>query len=336
MMTSTQHVVPGSARPRSGKPSRARKQFNALVGQLDKIRVRLIAWEEADLLGLSHIRNDGVPLENAYAERQKQFLLLLERMYKQAELDQIEREKLFHFVALTAFDWLEAGTDDPEIKLLYNRHTGGDFDAEQAAQEQLFQETMDDVFGGDIDEEIELPQPTGMELEPGKAAASPMKELFSDIFRILHSQLDPDLEPDPAERQRKTALMQRATEACADDNLLALLELQFEVGQLDQDGLDTMDEQQLIDLNHILDAQLRELQRECSYYEYRTKLVASLSRHRAVTPQTLVQAVDHELEELRRKLAQIELELQELSDVGKLKAWLALRRLVPQLPDLWD
>lgn len=40
-------------------------------------------------------------------------------------------------------------------------------------------------------------------------------------------------EPDPAERERKTALMQRANEAYANKNLLQLLELQLELEHID-------------------------------------------------------------------------------------------------------
>ena len=54
-----------------------------------------------------------------------------------------------------------------------------------------------------------------------------------EIFRKLASALHPDRETDPGERARKTALMQRANVAYAANDLLGLLELQFEVDQID-------------------------------------------------------------------------------------------------------
>lgn len=61
-----------------------------------------------------------------------------------------------------------------------------------------------------------------------------------DIFRKLASALHPDRETDPAEHGRKTALMQRANVAYAANDLLGLLELQLEVDQIDQTGLDNL------------------------------------------------------------------------------------------------
>jgi hypothetical protein len=68
--------------------------------------------------------------------------------------------------------------------------------------------------------------------------ADQLKQSVRDIFRKLTSQLHPDREPDAAERARKTALMQRVNVAYAANDLLALLELQLEVEQIDQAELD--------------------------------------------------------------------------------------------------
>jgi hypothetical protein len=52
----------------------------------------------------------------------------------------------------------------------------------------------------------------------------------------------PDREPDPHERERKTALMQRANHAYGKNDLLKLLELQLELEHIDQPAYTTLDD----------------------------------------------------------------------------------------------
>jgi hypothetical protein len=83
-----------------------------------------------------------------------------------------------------------------------------------------------------------------------------------DIFRKLASALHPDRETDSAKRGRKTALMQRANVAYAANDLLGLLELQLEANQIDQTGLDNLDDDRIKQYNRILDGQAGEIKAE--------------------------------------------------------------------------
>ncbi|RYZ11082.1 MAG: J domain-containing protein, partial [Comamonadaceae bacterium] len=66
-----------------------------------------------------------------------------------------------------------------------------------------------------------------------KQAQQEVSQSLRDVYRRLASVLHPDREQDPQQRERKTALMQQANQAYADDNLLALLELQLQAEQID-------------------------------------------------------------------------------------------------------
>ena len=69
------------------------------------------------------------------------------------------------------------------------------------------------------------------------AAAQQAGQSVRVIFRKLASALHPDREPDPAERQRKTLLMQQANPAYDRNDLLTLLSMQLDLEQIDAQHL---------------------------------------------------------------------------------------------------
>jgi hypothetical protein len=54
------------------------------------------------------------------------------------------------------------------------------------------------------------------------------KDTLGAVYRRLVKELHPDLEPDPAERERKSRIMQNVTAAHARGDLHALLQLKIE------------------------------------------------------------------------------------------------------------
>jgi hypothetical protein len=87
-----------------------------------------------------------------------------------------------------------------------------------------------------------------------------------EVYRKLVSSLHPDRESDPAERLRKTGLMQQINKAYEANDLLTLLTLQMEVEQINAATLATLPEQRLQHYNEVLREQLRTLQDELKSY----------------------------------------------------------------------
>jgi len=102
----------------------------------------------------------------------------------------------------------------------------------------------------------------------GKAAARQAQaqqeasQSVREVFRRLASSLHPDRETDPAERERKTALMSRVNEAYGRHDLLALLTVQMEIEQIDPDHLAGLPEARLKHYCHVLRDQLRAIDDE--------------------------------------------------------------------------
>lgn len=86
-----------------------------------------------------------------------------------------------------------------------------------------------------------------------------IRQSVREAYRQLVSALHPDREPDPRQRARKTALMQRINQAYGDNDLLKLLALQMEVEQLDDDALAALPSARLVHYIGVLKDQVRTL-----------------------------------------------------------------------------
>ena len=98
--------------------------------------------------------------------------------------------------------------------------------------------------------------------ERRQRAAQGAERSIRDVYRRLASALHPDREPDPVERDRKTALMQRVNQANDARDLLALLSLQRELEQIDGADLARLADERLLHFNRVLKAQSATLTRQ--------------------------------------------------------------------------
>ncbi|GIX26516.1 MAG: hypothetical protein KatS3mg123_0397 [Burkholderiales bacterium] len=83
-----------------------------------------------------------------------------------------------------------------------------------------------------------------------------------EVFRRLAAALHPDREPDAAERERKTALIQRVNRAYERNDLLELLTVQIEIEQIDSNHLAQASGERLGHYCSVLREQQRALQDE--------------------------------------------------------------------------
>lgn len=355
MKLTTQYAIciaePGS----KSTVSRVRKQFNTLTRKIEAMRLRLTTWREAMPAIMRQAEQEFQPLVQAYAVQQKALVLLLDQMYQHKSMGKKERAKLDGLICSVALDVLE-DSDDAELKDIYNRHSGGDFDLEADQEDAALRAMMEQMLGVPIDAEVDLRSPEAMlealaaqmrqrteqEQQTAQAKASTrrksastlareqreaaeadqLKQSVRDIFRKLVSELHPDREPDAAERERKTALMQRVNVAYAANDLLGLLALQLEIEQIEQADLDQLSEERIKQYNKILDGQLRELERETAEIESAVAHEMSGQQRGRMTPQALSACLQGDIAEMQSKLDEILANLEEFSDIKKLKAWL--------------
>jgi hypothetical protein len=353
MKRSSPHVVRIAESGTTGPASRARKQFNTLIKRLEAMRLRLAEWKEALPAIMGQAEREFLPLARAYSAHQRTLVLLLDQMCEHKSMGKKNRAKLADLICSTVLDLL-AEEDDAELKEIYNRHSGGDFDAEEAEGEAMFKDMVEDLFGVEMDGDVDLRSPEAMmealaaqigqqgdqqrhsaqadtstRSKPAgalarerrqAAEAERLQQSVRDIFRKLVSQLHPDRELDAVERQRKTLLMQQVNVAYAANDLLGLLELQVE--QIDQAGLNNLSEERIKQYNKILNGQLRELERETAAIEQAAAMEMGRHAHGRLTPQQALRCLHGDIAEMKARIDAIVTDLEAFTDVNKLKAWL--------------
>jgi hypothetical protein len=148
-----------------------------------------------------------------------------------------------------------------------------------------------------------------------------------DVYRKLASALHPDREPDPQERERKTALMQHANQAYASNNLLALLEMQLQAEQIDMARLASLDQRRLAHYITVLQEQLAELQQETRKLETWFRAAMGASPGSGMPARKADRMITAEAQRLRGDLELLAQQTKLLRDPDETKEWLrALRQ----------
>lgn len=352
-------IISGNEKPGL---SRAQQQFNTLIKKIDQQKQRLVLWSETTPRLQQISASEFVPLLESYDGLKTQWVHLLDQAHANPLLKKRDKEKVSHLICETAVELLADGDSDADLKVLYNRHSGSDFDAEEQELEaetgELMKSMMEGMFGidfGDADvssqekmsafmkekmESMRSEQASKQrEAEARRARrkktqkqeakeaqmqaeAAHIKKSIQEIYRKLATALHPDREPDPAERGRKTALMQKVNVAYGNKDLLQLLELQLQVEQIDQMQINNIAEDRLKHYNKILKQQLLQLQQEVEGIEIAWKMQLHLPPYAQVTPKGLMDHLQADICQMKRQVAAIKQDLQTFQDIQRLKAWL--------------
>lgn len=333
-----------------------RKQFNARIKKLEALRLQLATWKEAMPALHSRAERELRPLEQAIAVQQRALLMLFDQASKHATLSEREQASLSEAICETARAIL-ADHDDPEVTEIYQQHSGSDGVADVCTDDDAFRAMVETALGAPLEDGIDARSPEALlaamaaqmqrhaeqsgrarqrtgprppsasALARQAAEALKLKQSVRDIYRKLVSQLHPDRERDPTERARKTALMQRVNVANAVNDLLALLELQLEVEQIDQAGLDRLSVDQIKQYVKILDGQLCDIAREIDLYIFGVSVPMGAAAMQRPTPRSLETNLNADIARARRCLNAITVQLENFQDVKRLKMW--LRRYQP-------
>lgn len=356
MSKRSSHAVRVTAQQKTGTPSKLRKQFNTLVKELEAERARLSEWHAT----LPQIRADADrelnPLYEQAWQQHKALTLLLDTQLDAKGLTKKQREKLGDVVCDMAADLLE-DRDDDDLKRIVEELAGDDLDLDDEDEKELLKGMMEDMFGADAAAEVDtsgstdevyqafaekmaermqqeereheehLAKKAGNKKTSSRTARHQAEEVklqqsVRDIFRKLTSALHPDREQDPAERARKTALMQRVNVAYGANDLLGLLELQLEIDQIDRGSLDRLDDVRIKQYNTILNQQLQDLRHEVMSFEISLLHEFDLPLFPRPTPKSVENMLKDDIAQMRHTLQQIAQNLVNLKDVKKLKAWL--------------
>jgi hypothetical protein len=339
--------------------SKAQKRFNSLVKKLDQQKNLLREWTESVPEIQRIAGSEYEPLYADYRSLEIRRVRLLDEAHAKSLFKKREREKLRHLICEMAVS-LITGDDDEELKEIYNRHTGSDFDEEARQNEAnagaLVKSMMEGILGVDLSQDDfssperfhefmeERIKAEDTEREARRASRkkakrqealgakrvgeeSRIKQSVQEIYRKLATRLHPDREPDLVERERKSELMKEANRAYEKKDLLQLLELQLQAEHIDQSHINQLSEDRLKSYNQILKEQSDELQKEIGEFEFTWRMQLNLAPFDTVTQKGLMSRLRGEIRDLRHRIAGLKDDLVALGDFQALKAWLKSYRI---------
>ena len=253
----------------------------------------------------------------------------------------------------------------PALKAVFNKYSEVDFDSEERQELQAMKGLFEAMSGLDLgDDEVasedELVQRAEEQMRaregraeqaaehgaamhggaarnssarrPSKAQlkrdeeARQVTQTVREVFRKLASALHPDRATDDADRSARTAMMQRVNRAYEANNLLALLELQLEIEQVDSDHIANAPAQRVRHFNKLLAEQLQELEQEIVDTEMRFCAQYFVIDDRRLDPAKLTRVLDDDVRDLRMTQATLARDRKVLLNRPSAKRWLKQRR----------
>jgi hypothetical protein len=330
--------------------SAARKRFDSLLRRLENCRTTLAAWSEALPRWHERYQQQVVPLYRQRDDLDLALLQLLDHAHGSYKLGKAERGVLSELIREGAGALIARGHE--ELKPLYDRYGSVGYDAEQAGYDALFRQLAAAEFGLDADqlqdadtaealferlrERADAQQAHARERQQRASARKAQRKSATaalapppplrELYRKLATALHPDRERDPGERERKTALMQRLNRAYAAGNLLELIELQLEIGQLQPEQLRQLDDARIKDYNRELNQQLGQIERELEQVEIDFCEQYGLLSGRRFKPERLDAVMAQVKRELGGQISALQGELSLLQDAAAFKRWLKQQR----------
>jgi hypothetical protein len=341
----------------------SQKRFNTLIRQIERSRQTLAAWNENIATYRQAHAKVLKPLQDELLAGYRQWLFALDATLEQRSWSKTDRTTLRELLCEAAGDLLEANDDDAEIKALFDKHADVDFDTGQREMAQAMKDMAEAVTGLDLGDDDGIASEADLfeRLQQGmqahaaadaerqaKAATRPqtaaqkrreaeaqkVTQSVREVYRKLASALHPDREPDAQQRQEKTALMQRVNQAYDANDLLALLELQLQIEQIDASHIVNAGEQRLKHYNKVLSEQLAELKDELQHVEMTFRMEFGLQPGWGLNPGKLGQVIEQTSRRWRAELQEQQRELRMLDDVAATKRWLKRERQQRRYDDL--
>ena len=271
--------------------------FNQLLAKIDKLQNGL---QDMAILVNTHrpLRAKTLePLQNQFDALQRDMVVFLDqRLQTPKGLSKTAQQTASHLICSLALRLLE-GPEGPAMQAIYGRHSEIDLATQRAQALADMQSMAANALGLDAEEAAQLETPEQLlaaamrkmqeeddarqaqkeahrKARPTKKSARQQQseqddvdasKALRDIYRKLASALHPDREPDEHERRRKTDLMVQVNAANDKKDLLALLQLQLKIEQIDVAAVSAVAHDKLRHFNRVLQEQVQSLQQEFAH-----------------------------------------------------------------------
>ncbi|MFY9477795.1 MAG: J domain-containing protein [Aquabacterium sp.] len=351
----------------------AQKKFNQLLKKIEQARADLQAWDDHTPAFAQAHAQQVRPLQQELDTCRHTLVLRLDTMLSNPKgWTKKERATMRDLMCQLAADLIDSEFMDDEqaeaLKALYDTHAEVDFESEQAQSLEEMKATIEAVTGLDLgDAPFDSPEDllrhaqARMQAEGAQASAFTQPEddgpatprrrptaaqrrreqeaqdatqSLREVYRKLASALHPDRASDDTDRERRTALMQRANQAYERQDLLALFALQLETEQVDMAKLARATSDRVSHFNRVLSEQLRQLQDELLMRAEHLRMTYMLPPGARLQPRKLNVLLAQEVRHWQAMLHSATLDLRWLDAPGTAKHW--LRQQAQELKALDD
>ncbi len=365
MMNSVAPALHIASQNQQSPLSKSQKLFNNLIKKIDAERKRLVAWQTMIPLYHQKHASEFAPLKQTFNELRAELVRLFDKAAAE-KLSKKDKAKLKDIICTIAAE-LIIENDDGDLKRIYNKHSGGDIDAEIEEEKSAMKAMMKGILGVDLGDDFNFGSPESMmthvsekmqqkledeeqvrqdrqkrNMERKRSAKALAREAkqeaeaqnishsIREVYRKLASALHPDKEQDALERDRKTALMQRVNIAYNDKDLLKLLELQLEVEQIDQTEINNITEERLKYYNKILTEQSIELRMEVSAVSDFFRIRFNIDPDVKLSHETAIRILEDNIKQIKNDISDLKNNLCLFQDLKNLKKYLKLYRSPPK------
>lgn len=347
-------VLPAAQAPLSA----AARAFNLQLQRIDKLKSQL---QELDALAQTHrhaLHQRITPLQKRQDQVMRDMVVFLDKRLGGKALTSLQKVTARQILCAMARGLALAG--DAEMAAMHDRHSPQSLEAMAQEDAADFRAHLDEVLGdwvNDVDEGASAEQmmAAGMERlrqamkeeqdktraaaakrkarkKPSAAQAAAQAQMedaetsLRKLFRQLASALHPDREPDPQARLAKTALMSEANAAYERRDLVALMQIQQRALMADPLAAAQMSDDKLAALTRLLKQQVADLERQRAARSEQLAAEFHIPIGLGLTPRTLGQVMDDQVEELEDDLALMEHDLARVQDDAGFKRWLTEQR----------
>lgn len=338
------------------KLSPAQQRFNKLLARVDNLGRQLQEFERLEGRFRQPHLQAMAELQRQTVQVQKDMALFLHGRLQQTGLTATQQKSARALLKPLLQLLVEVDGGDMQLRALFDLYHPPEEQAEQAAEQEEAKEqlrqAMEELLGRPVGPIDQFENPEDMlrsiaremqreqEAAEAKRAArrakrkptaqqqkaeqtqQDAKSAMRTIFRQLASALHPDREPDPAERERKTALMSQANAAYERGDLTMLLRLQLQAEQIDEGHIARMADEKLAALSLLLKDQVAALEADLAQMQARVSHELGV-RLSADTPEAVWA---HTLSSLKSQaeniVAVMQSDLQRVQDDAELKRWL--------------
>lgn len=344
---------PAETAPLSG----AARAYALQRTRIDKLQAQLVELEALDQAHRADWQRWVHPLQQRQGDLQRALVQTLAAHLPDKALSTVQRQRAVAALCALAQPLAEAG--DRDMAALHDRHSPQSLAQKRQAAADAVRARLEQALGAPLDDlgpqaSVEallrarmdrLRQADEDERERRRAKAAARKArkapavqavqqqtlqadadtTLRQLFRQLASALHPDREPDPAQRQRKTALMSEANAAYGRKDLVALMALQTEAALSDLPADRQPPDDRLAALTLLLKQRVADLERERAARQQRLAAEWELPPGQMPNANTLQQHRLHQTRDLEAAVASLARDLDRVQSVAGLKRWLAER-----------